>query len=467
MAVFLEKKSSCWKTFSIKRVQPMRGKVKRKWSIVLLSGLVLLGAFSCRVFLKYKRLHHQCDLVVMGPIEFADGIGRQAVGLIDCLKHSCSIQYIRQGSCDFKDVPASVKRIAKQKYKKKAKVLIYEPPILNGSSSIFPSLPNVDIRIAYSMFESTKIPQEWVIVLNNLFDAVVVPDSFLVDVYRNSGVRIPVFIVPLGMRVKSFLKQSFVHSKPVDRPFVFGALGSVDSRKNQRMLVRAFAKEFGNNPNVKLLINGRRMDREYLAKIKGDIELFKLNNVSVTAMSLKQRDYLRLLKSLDCYVSPSKGEGFSLQPREALALGLPSIVADNTAQKTICQSGYVCSVPSQIIVKAVYDGWRGLDLGDQFGCKVNDLAAALRDVYDNYDLYAQKAFEGRSWVEQYEYEQLRKFYETLVSPKEVVLSDRDEVAEGVLYTTSQKLKQSYEMIQEDKTFKRRLCNALIIKLFQG
>jgi glycosyltransferase involved in cell wall biosynthesis len=430
--------------------------------ILLLAVLALLPA----CFTYYKKRYYRCDVAVMGPIQFADGIGRQSIGLIDMLKNSCTIQYCKHGACDYKDVSPSIRKITSCKYRKAAKVLVFESPILGYEIEKFPSLPEADIRIAYSMFESTKIPMSWVVILNALFDAVAVPDPFLVSVYKNSGVTIPIFTVPLGMYLDPFLQAASLHTKPKKEPFVFGNLGSFCSRKSQLTLIQAFAKEFGNNPSVLLLLNGRAADPEYAELLQNTACSLGLKNVSLTSIALRQKDYIRMLKSIHCYVSASSGEGFSLQPREALAMGLPSIVTDNTGQKTICHSHYVKAVPSLIPMKAKYSGWSDF-LGEQFGASVDDLALALRDVYEHYDFYAQKAIEARGWVTQYAQESLFSYYKTLVHPEKVVLSDKDEVKEGILYTTSTELKERYEEIQKKQTFLRTIFNSLLINLSQS
>jgi glycosyltransferase involved in cell wall biosynthesis len=401
----------------------------------------------------------------MGPIRFADGIGRSSIGLIDVLKNLFSIQYCRWGVCEFKDVSESIHNITTRKYRNPAKVLIFEAPLLDSHTSEFPLLPDADIRIAYSMFESTKIPQEWVVILNTLFDMVVVPDSFLVDVYKNCDVRIPIFVIPLGMDLDIWLDQSYLHSKAKNQPFTFGNLSSITPRKNQITLLNAFAKEFGNDPNVRLLLNGRTTESHYLQLLQKTISSLDLHNVTITNIALRKSDYVRVLKSLDCYVSPSLGEGFSLQPREALAIGLPSIVTDNTAQSTICLSKYVRSVPSQIPVNAIYTGWPD-PMGLQFNCSIEDLATAMRDVYENYTSHAYTAFEARAWIKQYAYDNLQQLYKTLILPQKVLLSDRNEIKEGVLYTISPTLKQKYEKLQKEQTLLRKLSNNLIVALYQ-
>lgn len=430
----------------------------KKYLLLLFVLALAVFAFS---FSYYKRHHHRCDVTIMGPIQFADGIGRQSVGLIEALRNTFSIQYRKHGDCEFKDVSKLIQKIATRKYQKTSKVLIYESPILSHESASFPQIPEADIRIAYSMFESTEIPTSWVMILNTLFDAVAVPDPFLVDVYKNSGVQIPIFELPLGMYLKPFFKASFLHEKSKDQPFVFGNLSSICERKNQLALVQAFAKEFGNNPRFKLILNGRYSDKKYFKLVKDSIGSLGLKNTSLTNIALRQKDYIRVLNTIDCYVSASIGEGFSLQPREALAIGIPSIVTDNTAQTTICLSRYVRSVPSNIPVKAKYRGWSEF-LGIQYNATIDDLAYALRDVYENYEFHAQKAFAAKTWIKQYEYANLLSSYKTLICPGKVVLSDRNEIKDGILYTSSTKLKERYEKIQKEQTFIRRFFNFFII-----
>lgn len=54
---------------------------------------------------------------------------------------------------------------------------------------------NANLKIAYSMFETDKIPSGCVTILNQKFDAVIVPDIFLKTAYGNSGVVVPIFVI--------------------------------------------------------------------------------------------------------------------------------------------------------------------------------------------------------------------------------------------------------------------------------
>ena len=57
------------------------------------------------------------------------------------------------------------------------------------------------------MLESTRIPDEWVNILNKKFDLVIVPDEFYESVYYSSGVKIPIFVLAHGIHLEDFLAQ--------------------------------------------------------------------------------------------------------------------------------------------------------------------------------------------------------------------------------------------------------------------
>ncbi len=148
------------------------------------------------------------------------------------------------------------------------------------------------------------------------------------------------------------------------------------------------------------------------------------------------------MNSLDCYVSFAKGEGFGIPPREAMALGVPVILSDNTAHTTICQSGNVISVPSKIRMPAYYDHLQKY-VGDNYNCTLSDACNALNNVYVNYCAYLQNVSKAREWVQQYSYKNLATLFKTLVKPDEVLLGTINYVGDGVLVTNSQTLYEKY------------------------
>lgn len=371
-----------------------------------------------------------------------DGLGRQSAELIDAFKDELNVNFAPTRRQKASDVPKRFRKLVKNKHPKWGKVVLFEEMLWWPKEEKYRHIlkANKDsIRIAYSMWESTKIPNEWVLILNNHFDAVAVPAPFLVEVYKESGVNIPIFELPLGLNLKTFLDQPLKKEKGT--PFVFGNLSVCSERKNQVLLIRAFAKAFGNDPNFQLRINCRYGEKEISSAITKEIVELDLDNVIFTQFALSQEEYLDLFKGIDCYVSVSKGEGFSIQPREAMALGIPVIATDNTGQRVICESGLVKAIDSPIQEPAIFP-W-GNSYGRNFNCVVDDLVQAMRDVCTNYENYLSKAPQSRAWANQYQYKNLQGLYRSLIKPENIVLGKENCITESGLITNSQNLYDKY------------------------
>ena len=75
-------------------------------------------------------------------------------------------------------------------------------------------------------------------------------------------------------------------------------------------------------------------------------------------------------------------------------------------------------------------------IGEDFNCEVDDVAEAMRDVYENYDAYLSESQERRQFAAQYDYSSLKKRYLNMVSPKVLKFGDVNEITEEGLTTTS-------------------------------
>lgn len=385
------------------------------------------------------------DLTVVGPMKFADGIFRLSVGWIEYLSRELKVNFISTGFLDLDNVPDSVRTIVNSADKTPGRVavLLDSPWHRWGRPANF--MPDSTIKIAYSMLEGTKIPDEWVTIFNSVFDAVVVPDEFFIQVYSDCGVKIPIFVLPIGLYLDDFLKQ--VPKSKMNYPFTFGVSGSFFPAKNHSIVLEAFAQEFGMNGKAQLFLHGRGGDSADLEK---RIKQLKLKNVKLIKKSFTHQEYINFFLSLDCYVLLSKGEGFSITPREALALGIPCIISNNTAHMTICKTGLVRAVETNLPEPAYYEPF-GRIVGERFNCTVADARAAMRDVRNNYFLYHQKALQGRDWVVRYNYKNIMAKYKTLIKPEQVILGDENHIESGCLTTNCKKLYEKYLFIMKNKS----------------
>lgn len=415
--------------------------------LLIVCLLLILAITAVIGYRKYQK-KNQPYLTVVGKIRMADGLGRQSADLIQAMKEEVCVNFIATEKGDLRNVPGDILKIIKKRPSSMGKFIILEDVIWTEKTPNYLKLSENEssIRIAYSMFETDKIPEEWSLLLNLYFDAVVVPDSYYVDVYKKSGVNIPIFELPLGLVMDDFLSAPLKQER--NHPLVFANFSGEGFRKNHLVLVRAFAKVFKNNPDVILRINSRFPHTESGKLLRKEIRDLNLQNVHFTELSLERKGYLDLFQSIDCYVNISKGEGFSIQPREAMALGIPSILTDNTAQSTICKTGLVKAISSPILEPAYYDMLQRTS-GNFFNCSEEEVANALVDMYVNYESYLAKAQSARKWASQYSFNQLKPLYRSLIKPQSVVLGNENRITEDGIMTTSEKLYQKYIRILDE------------------
>lgn len=400
--------------------------------------VMLLCLFSMGTFCVYAKVVN-----VVGYIKSANGLGRVTTSIIDVLSRKSEVTFIdtRPQFTSFEDVPRTVAKLAQKKNKSGSVSILTDNPWLPPNIEPSVHVPDLGIKLAYSMCESTKIPAPWVSILNRRFDAVVVPDSWLIEVYRSSGVKIPLFVVPIALYLDDFLNAP-LRTKP-HTPFTFGISAALSKHKNVELLVSAFAREFGNRSDVILKIHSPWEGNS--DEIKKQMSALGVKNIELSAKSLSAKDYLSFMQSLDCYCLLSRGEGFSITVREAMALGLPCLISNNTAHKTICDTGLVYGVRSTIIKQADREFFH-VDVGNNFDCEESDVRKGLRAIKNNYSGYQKKGALRREWVRRYTLESLEELYAALVNPPDVIMGDRNEITTSYLMTNSQKLYKKYKKL---------------------
>jgi len=419
---------------------------------MMLKKLILFLSFTLT---QVKSNHDFCDLTIVGFVLAYDGIGKIPLKLIECLKDNLTINFIRTRLDNFiyTDTNLIVQKILDEKALEIGNITIFTDILYyNRLSRFYKVQSNSKIKIAYSMFESTRIPDEWVKILNEKFDAVVVPDKFFIEVYKNSGVNIPIFELPLIVDLEDLFDETISDKSKKKIPFIFGDTCVMEFSKNYMKLLEGFSKAFGNNQKIKLKINSKFFNNEILNQFQNKVKQYNLTNVELTTKKLSRKEYIQFMKSLNCFVSLSMGEGFALPPREALALGIPVILSNNSAHKTICESGLVYGVDSNILIPARYRIFKENNnkLGSFSDCSVDDVVKALLDVYKNYEIYVNKAKQGKEWVKQYLKENLKKKYLNLIKPKEIKLGNKNVITNDYLMTDSPQLYKKYLELNKNK-----------------
>lgn len=184
------------------------------------------------------------------------------------------------------------------------------------------------VKVAMTMAESDLLGPSWVQACNGM-TSIIVPNLFYEEVFRRSGVEVPIKVIPTGVEVERYPH----YDRPSREVFTFGICGYLNDRKGAFDLIRAFASEFSPDEPVRLKLH----------TTNGLFRYFRYYNDPRISISWDYKTFSELnewYRSLDCFVFPSKAEGIGYPPREAMSTGLPTIVTEYSGLIDICDPHY-------------------------------------------------------------------------------------------------------------------------------
>lgn len=385
------------------------------------------------------------DLTIVGFSKRGASIAEHGLSFLRCLHSRLKIQFVACRPSDILDLPQELHTIIAQDGLNtltshtpyQSPVIVITDHFISESWNKVKPLTQEALRLFYAVTCKKMCNPSLVLQINQCYDALLVPDAFDMQAFTDSGVKIPIFILPLAVEMEHYASH-----KPLShaKPFIFGSSGLFGNtdRKNHKKLIDAFVAEFGNQPNVQLVIHGRKGKKSATETLEQKIKKLNVSNITLLHKMLSPLEYRQLITSFNCYVLISKGEGFSLSPREAMAAKIPCILSNNTAHTTICNSGFVYSVQSD---KTLFSDQ---NTGLTYDCSLADVRKGLRDVYSRYQYYLTQAEHGSIWVKQYSPDNLQKKYINIVQPKKIIYGDKNIVTDELLITNSEKLYIKYK-----------------------
>ena len=240
-------------------------------------------------------------------------------------------------------------------------------------------------KVLYSMFESTKIDPAWKPYLE-MADKIFVPSKFCQDAFASRGVSSEV--IALGYNPDNFYYQE----KKNDGVFTFTMYNAFDQRKGWDIVFGAFVEEFGKQEDVKLIL------KSVQRKLPFPILRSQYPNVEVILEKVDQRELRELLWETDCFVFPSRGEGFGLPPLEALACGTASIIPNGSGMSEYFNDEYFIELEVEGLRPAIYENFDIKVVGEMIEPSKEDLKKKMRWAYENRNKVWQMGYEGSKWV---------------------------------------------------------------------
>jgi hypothetical protein len=241
--------------------------------------------------------------------------------------------------------------------------------------------------VGFTMFESTQMPPERVATINRQADVCLVPSDWCAESFAEQGVRIPIEVAPWGVDTNDYFPLG--REREEDHPYTFLWSGTPDLRKGWDLVYGAFIKAFGRSTQARLMLHFRSMPKGVLG--------FRDANVEVVTGYFDRPQLREMLQAADCFVFPSRGEGWGSPPREAAATGLPVIVTNwgGLAHEIGC---WAIPLSVKRLEWAMFGLWQHGDIGHWAEPDKEELAEHMRWCFENQELAAEFGGRAAGWL---------------------------------------------------------------------
>lgn len=181
-------------------------------------------------------------------------------------------------------------------------------------------------RIEIYNYETTILPAGWADLLNRYTDLILPSSTFQKRIFEKNGVDSKkIHVIPHGIEADLF-NPSVPPFDLKNNKFKFLSVGIPHARKGFDVLLQSFAEEFASTEPVCLIIKTRKkMDprtrHHYEINIMDEIARVQ-KNAKTAEIILISGDYKHLAglyTACDCYISPTRSEGFGMTMLEAIA----------------------------------------------------------------------------------------------------------------------------------------------------
>ncbi len=262
--------------------------------------------------------------------------------------------------------------------------------------------------IGRTMYETDRIPSSWVDKCNQM-DEIWVPSKFNVSTFSKSGVdKNKLVVIPESIDT-DILDPDKVNilELPNRANFNFLSIFEWTNRKGWDILLNAYFKTFKKEDDVCLylrtyLLSNYDVDTKKLIQDKislliekGGYKKEELPRIELLTKQLPFNDILRLYKSADAFVLPSRGEGWGRPYMEAMAMALP-VIGTNWSGNTefmTNENSYLIDIEELIEIK-------GNEINSYIGHKwaqpsEGHLIKILKHIYHNPQEAKKKGLRAR------------------------------------------------------------------------
>ena len=252
-----------------------------------------------------------------------------------------------------------------------------------------------DLPLSLFFWEESLIPGEVVAVLNRAFRGVLAPSRFVSKALVDSGVCVPVRVLPLAPPLEAF--EALAAEREGRQPgevFTFLHVSSCFPRKGVDLLLAAYARAFRAGDKVRLVVKGfpnpeNDVPQRLAALQAADPGLAEIRFINE---DLPLAALLQLFREADAVVLPTRGEGYNLPAAEAIAAGVPLIVTGLGGHREFCGPAEARLLAWDFAFSSSHLASPGSVWAEP---RLDDLVDALRDAVTEPDEAAARARRAR------------------------------------------------------------------------
>lgn len=218
----------------------------------------------------------------------------------------------------------------------------------------------------FSMWEFDRLPESFRCTLHN-FEKVIVPSLQNLELF--SQYHENVVQVPLGFDPKVW---KYTPRNEPGQYFNF-LIGGSGTRKGTDLAFAAFNRVFpdgswGDGPIPRLIMKSPKS------------EPFTGDRIERVGGRITAQEEVALYEKAHVYLQPSRGEGWGLQPLQAIAQGIPTVLTDAHGHAEFAHLGYGLDTKMVPAAFSVYG-----DAGDWWEPDFDQLCGYMEYLYNNYE----------------------------------------------------------------------------------
>jgi glycosyltransferase involved in cell wall biosynthesis len=257
-------------------------------------------------------------------------------------------------------------------------------------------------NINWSVFESTIIPEKLLEVMSK--HKLWIPTEWGRKICIENGINLnQINVVNEGVDINTF----HPYLKPKSNKFRFLLIGKYEMRKSIDESIDAFARVFGNNPDIELVIKSDFFKDPELKKNELDNKILStgVNNIKLVWGYQTITQISDLYRSADIFLFPTKAEGWGLPLIEAAACGLPLITTYHSGHtEFINDIKSSCVLVDYELLPIECKEYQGFypAIDNNYGkwavMTVDNIAKSIKQAYDNYPALSAQAINNSELI---------------------------------------------------------------------